>query len=222
MRGFETFQRDKRKELQRIARDTNGEMEAGDLISEAFLLTMEIEEKTGHVLDLALTSDQEILIRWLYARFVKYADKILRYSVKLDAGWDDDSEEMPVGAKLASRLAASETEDPLAQHVIVEDQQEQIEAVQASYSEASAYTLLLIDWSWDFKGLAADLLLGCTRTLRNRVARAADKQRWQPSLFDGIEHIDPKFRPTRSRGTNRAMKVLREWFSRWRSIAVRG
>ena len=160
MRGFETFQRDKRKELQRIARDTNGEMEAGDLISEAFLLTMEIEEKTGHVLDLALTSDQEILIRWLYARFVKYADKILRYSVKLDAGWDDDSEEMPVGAKLASRLAASETEDPLAQHVIVEDQQDQIEAVQVSYSEASAYTLLLIDWSWDFKGLAADLLLG--------------------------------------------------------------
>jgi len=55
----------------------------------------------------------------------------------------------------------------------------------------------------------------CKGTLRKRVARAADKKLRQPSLFDGIERIDPKFRPTRSRGTNRAMKVLRDWFSRW-------
>jgi hypothetical protein len=219
MRGFETFQRERKKNLGDIAKATKGEAEVGDLISDAFILAIEIEQKTGHALDLTLASDQEILMRWLYARFVKYADKTIRYSVKLDAGWNDDSEEMPVGAKLTSRLAAPETEDPLAQHVVAEDQQEQLEAVQASYSEASAYTLLLIEWGWDFKGLAADLFLGRTKTLRNRVARAADKQRWQPSLFDGI---DPKFRPTRSRGTNRAMKVLREWFSRWRAVAVRG
>jgi len=98
---------------------------------------------------------------------------------------------------------------------MAEDHQQQLEMVQTSYSEASAYTLLLIEWSWDFKGLAADLLLGSTRTLRTRVARAADKKLRQPSLFDGIERIDPRFRPIRSRGTNRAMKVLRDWFSRW-------
>ncbi|MEW9573289.1 hypothetical protein ABQJ54_16150 [Rhodanobacter sp. Si-c] len=220
MQGFETFRLERRKDLRRIARATNGEMEADELLSEAFFLTMEIEEKMNRMLDLTLASDQSILLGWLYARFVRYADKTMQYSIKLDAGWDDDTGELTTGAKLSSQLAAPETEDPLTRQVMAEDHQQQLETVQASYSEASAYTLLLIEWSWDFKGLAAHLLLGCTKTLRNRVALAAEKQRCQPSLFDGIEHIDPRFRPTRSRGTNRAMKVLRDWFSRWRSIAA--
>jgi hypothetical protein len=216
MRGFEAFRLERRGDLKRIANATNGEMQADDLLSEAFLLTMEIEEKTNHTLDLTLASDQSILLGWLYARFVRYADKTMQYSIKLDAGWSDDSGELTVGAKLASQLAAPELDDPLARMGMLEDDQQQMEAIGASYSEASAYTLLLIEWSWDFKGLAAHLLLGCTKTLRNRVARAALKQQWQPSLFDGIERIDPKFQPTRSRGTNRAIYVLREWLSRWK------
>jgi len=215
MQGFEVFRRERKKDLRSIANATRGEMEADELVSEAFFLTMEIEEKMHHQLDLTIASDQEILLRWLYARFVRYADKTMRNSVKLDQGWNSDDEVLGEGAKLASALAAPETEDPLARQVVAEDHQQQLDTVQTSYSEASAYTLLLIEWGWDFKDLAADLLLGSTKTLRKRVARAADKKLRQPSLFDGIERIDPKFKPTRSRGTNRAMKVLRDWFSRW-------
>lgn len=217
MQGFEAFQSERQRDLSRIAKATRGEMEADELLSEAFFVALEIEEKTHHTLDLTLASDQELVLRWLNAKFVRYADKTMRYSVKLDEGWDDDGEEYSEGARLASVLAAPESEDPLTRHVMVEDHQEQIEAVAASYSEASAYTLLLMEWGWDFKGLADHLLLGRTRTLRSRVARAADKKLWQPSLFDGIERIDPKFKPTQSKGTKRAIRLLQDWFSRWRS-----
>jgi hypothetical protein len=62
------------------------------------------------------------------------ADKTMQYSARLDAGWDGDTGEISTGAKLTSRLAAPETDDPAARHVIVEDHQEQMEAIEASYS----------------------------------------------------------------------------------------
>ena len=221
MHGFEAFRLARKKDLQSIAKSTRGEMEADELLSEAFFLTMEIEAKTHHMLDLTLASDQELLLRWLNAKFVRYADKTMRHSVKLDEGWDDGGEERSEGSKLAAALTAPETEDPLARQVMIEDHQSQTEAIKASYSEASAYTILLIDWSWDFKALAAHLFLGSTRTLRVRVGRAADKATWQPSLFDGIEQIDPKFIPTKARGTKRALKALREWFLQWKASLAR-
>jgi len=192
-------------------------MEADELLSAAFFLAMEIAEKTRHSLNLNLASDQEILLRWLNARFVRFADKTMRHSVKLDEGWDDDGEDWSGGARLAHALTAPAAYDPLNHQVMVEDDQQQLSAVEASYTEASAYTILLIDRSWDFKRLADDLHLGRTKTLRARVARAADKALLQASLFDGIERIDPQFMPTRSRGTKRALIALRHWFSRWRS-----
>ncbi len=216
MHGFETFQQDRKKDIDSIARATRGEMDPDELLSEAFLLALDIEGKTHQILDLTNSAHQELLLRWLNAKFVRFADKKMRTAARLDDGWDDESEELSAGARLASVLTAPETENPLTRQVMHEDQHDQLAAVQASYSEASAYTLLLIEWGWDFKGLAADLLLGSTKTLRNRVARAAEKKMWQPSLFDGVDQIDPRFRPARSRGTKRAMNKLRQWFAAWR------
>ena len=65
--------------------------------------------------------------------------------------------------------------------------------------------------------IATRQLLGDIKTLRDHVGRAADKATWQPSLFDGIEQIDPKFIPTKARGTKRALKALREWFLQWKA-----
>ena len=191
-------------------------MEADELLSEAFFLAMEIEKKAHHSLDLNLVSDQELLLRWLNAKFVRFANKIMRHSVKLDEGWDDDGDDWSEGARLANALTAPATYDPLNHQVMVEEDKQQMSAVEASYTEAAAYTILLIDRSWDFKRLADDLHLGRTKTLRTRVARAADRALWQSSLFDGIERIDPQFMPTRSRGTKRALTALRHWFARWR------
>lgn len=220
MHGFEAFRLARNKDLQSIAKATRGEMEADELLSEAFFLAMEIEEKTHHSLNLNSASDQELLLRWLNAKFVRFADKTMRHSIKLDEGWNDDGEDWSQGAKLANALAAPATCDPLNHQVMVEDDQQQTSAVEASYTEAAAYAILLIDRSWDFKRLADDLHLGRTRTLRNRVARAADKTLWQSSLFDGIERIDPQFVPTRSRGTKRALTALSNWIAQWRTALM--
>ena len=216
MHGFEAFRLARSKDLQSISKATRGEMEADELLSEAFFLAMEIAEKTRHSLNLNLASDQELLLRWLNAKFVRFADKTMRHSVKLDEGWDDDGDDWSRGTRLANALTAPATYAPLNHQVMVEDDQQQMSAVEASYTEAAAYTILLIDRSWDFKRLADDLHLGRTKTLRARVARAADKALWQSSLFDGIERIDPQFMPTRSRGTKRALTALRHWFARWK------
>lgn len=41
------------------------------------------KKKTHHSLNLNLVSDQELLLRWLNAKFVRFANKIMRHSVKL-------------------------------------------------------------------------------------------------------------------------------------------
>ena len=39
--------------------------------------------------------------------------------------------------------------------------------------------------------------------------------------FGSIEQIDPKFKPTKARGTKRALKALREWFLQWKASLAR-
>ena len=68
--------------------------------------------------------------------------------------------------------------------------------VERSYSEAVAYMLLLIRVDWHLEDLA-ELLAVSREALKSRLRSVGLRARIQPTLFDGIDRIDPEFRPMR-------------------------
>lgn len=88
MHRFDTFVEARRGDLRRIAYATQGKMEADDLIQEAWVVAIEIGDGMEEPFDFSNLEHQEHLIAKMYVRFVKYADKTVRYAMKLDPGWD--------------------------------------------------------------------------------------------------------------------------------------
>jgi hypothetical protein len=188
------FFKDRASDLRRIVSRTKGDVELGDVESEAWLAAADIERKRGYPFDFADPNDQETLLGRLYNRLVKYAEQHFRHAVKLDVDWDKE-ESTAFGAVLARLLAAPVSSDPAARLQQEQDSADVGEAVTRSYSEASAYVLLLMRFEWEALELAMHLQIALA-TLRLRLRRASAKVNVQPSLFDGVEKIDRHFRPT--------------------------
>ncbi|MBV7474249.1 hypothetical protein [Pseudoxanthomonas sp. PXM05] len=112
MHRFDTFVEARRGDLRRIAYATQGKMEADDLIQEAWVVAIEIGDGMEEPFDFSNLEHQEHLIAKMYVRFVKYADKTVRYAMKLDPGWDQPEEESAGGA-LSKVLSGPESDDPL-------------------------------------------------------------------------------------------------------------
>lgn len=185
----------RRGDLRKIAARTRGEMSAEDLMSEAWLIAIEIGQRRGWPFDFSDEEDQDILFAWMHNRFVKYAAKALRYAVKLDRDWGNEDSER-AGTALARLLTAPLDSDPQAHRRLQEEQQELFGVIERSYSEAVAYVVLLIRVDWHIEDLAALLWVG-VEVLRRRLRAAGLRARIQPSLFDGIETIDADFEPWR-------------------------
>ena len=196
MQAFPLFITTRRGDISRIASRTGGEYTVDDLISESWLLATEIGRKRGWSLDLSSLEDQETVLAWLYARFVKYADKVVRSGIKLDRDWDNEDSER-TGATLAALLVAPVESDPQAQHQRQDEKGELLSLVRQSYSQASAYALLLVKVDWHVEDLAKKLMLS-VGGLRNKLKRIALVARIQPTLFDGREVIpsDLQARPS--------------------------
>lgn len=185
------FFKDRAADLRRIARATRGDFELAEVESEAWLVAGDVERKRGYPVDFSDRQDQEKLLGTLYNRLVKFAEKHVRYAVKLDADWEKE-ESTAFGAVLARLLTAPVSSDP---QFVLEQRQDGLEAaVQRSYSEAAAYVLLLMRFEWDAKDLASHLRIALD-TLRLRLKRAGIKVKVQPSLFDCFEKINRDFMP---------------------------
>lgn len=198
--GIAQFFNDRAADLRQIARGTKGEIEVSEVESEAWLAAVEIEKKRGYRIDFTDAADQQTLLARLYNRLVKYAEKHIRYAVKLDTDWDRE-ESTAFGAVLARLLTAPTTADPLVQLQQRQDSKEVAVAVQRSYSQASAYVILLTRFEWEAKELADHLRISVT-TLKLRLKRSGVTVKVQPSLFDGIEIICPDFLPLILRRAN--------------------
>ena len=209
MHRFEGFVDARRNDLRRIANATQGEMELDDLIQEAWVVAIEIGERMDEPFDFANVEHQEHLLARLFVRFVRYADKTVRWAVKLDRGWDDPEEES-AGMALANALASPETDNPLTRAVLVDQATEFMETVRASYSQAAAYAILLGRVEWDLGDLA-DLLWVGRDTVRRRLGRVSGLVAVQPSCFDGVETIPEDFEPWR-----------RRWTAGWRPVTAEG
>lgn len=145
--------------------------------------------------------DQDQLLAWLHNRLVKYADKMMRYATRLDHGKDEEGEQ--AGNVLAQLLAAPLESDPEVRRLLVEESESLMQRARKSYSQATVYLLLLVRLHGDVAGLARHFRIGAA-TLLQRIRRLALLVRIQPSLFDGIECIDPEFQPLPGRTLKRA------------------
>lgn len=197
MHRFEGFVSSRKGDLRRIASATQGEMEVDDLIQEAWVVAIEIGEGMDEPFDFSNVEHQEHLLAKMYVRFVKYADKTVRFAMKLDRGWDEPEEES-VGAALANSLASPETDNPLTRAVLEDQATEFMEVVRASYSQAAAYVILLGRVEWDL-GELADLLWVGRQTVRRRLGRVVEVLEAQPSCFDGVAAIPEDFEPWKKR-----------------------
>lgn len=203
--AYESFRKAKRAKLRAIARATRGESSLEDVEQSVWLLAHELGERRGYALDLLDPADQDFLVACLYNRLVKHTEKLVRYAVRVDE--DPDDEEAGAGAAIARLLAAPSESDP-AVTLLREEAADAIEStVHRSFSEAAAYLVLLRRFRWSMLALAEALSI-VAGTLRQRIDRAVEIVKVQPSLFDGIAVIDPDLRVV---STGRASGRTHSW-----------
>ena len=172
--------------------------------SEAWLVAQALSDRWDHALDFRDADDQDALLGRLYAQLVKWTGVSVRSHGRRDRSLDDEDR----GPVLSNLLKAAHDTDPQIRQILREERREFLEVVRASYSQAAAYVLLLIRVEWELRDLA-DLLWIGVETLRKRIERCAELAGVQPALFDGIDHIDPDFTPTRRMRANRSAGVGR-------------
>src|SRR5690606_32295501 len=100
-----------------------------------------------------------------------------------------------------SLFAAPENSDPLVWFLAESEEEiDWLALARETYSELSAFILLLVRCSWERNELARRLGVSVS-TLQVRITRAADLWRVQPSMFDRIAFVDPNFQapPPRAR-----------------------
>ncbi len=197
MDSYQAFLVQRRVDLRRIAYRTQGEYALEDLETEAWLIGERIAEKRGFPMNFSYRSDQEQVLAWLHNQLVKYADKQLRFAVKLDKDWDKEDADAAVHS-MARLLVAPEAFDPAIRLLRREDGPDPIMLTQHSYSQASAYVILLCRFDWDAEELAAHLRI-VVQTLFARLRWFGAWTRWQTSLFDGLQTIALDFEPTKAR-----------------------
>lgn len=181
-------------------RETRGEHTEEDVFHEAFLIAKSIERKRGFPVDFSNRGDQEIVLGWLYRELVTFADKRVRFAVKLDKDWDSDDSEC-AGSVLEKLLAAPEQLDPLflVQAAHEHDSSALLGLIKHSYSQCTAYAILLDRFDWELESLAEALRL-VVATVRNRIVASSSHMKRQSSLFDRIQAIERDFAPTVARG----------------------
>jgi hypothetical protein len=193
--AFAGFLHQRRDKLRRIVRQSPDSIEMGDVESEAWIAAQALSDRWNRAFNFRDAADQDALLGRLYVQLVKWPGVSVRPAARLDQGPSDDEDHRPT---LASLLRAPHDTDPQIRQLLREERMEFLKVVRTSYSQAAAYVLLLIRVEWELRDLASLLWIGMA-TLRARIARCAELSVVQPTLFDGIDHIDPDFVPTRRR-----------------------
>lgn len=206
--SFHEFQRAQYCALRRIARLTVRRLTADDLMSEAWILACDISTRRGTPLRLREEREQDLLLAWLYNRFVRFErGNLPTYSLDTDA--EDD--ELP----WHERLASSEDADPLRCLLRLD---EETETTMSSFSEFAAYLALLRRFH-DGKKLASYLSIPLA-VLRRRMDCARERAQQQATLFDGVETVDAHF-VTRASWFDRLRLRWETGKSVWRSWTAR-
>jgi len=182
-------------DLRRIASRSRGEATVEDLQAEAWLVAEELSRDRDPPPDVGDKGFHQQILGRLYNRFVNFADKRLRFAVRLDEQREDEDggmRENPV----AAALAAPEGSDPSLARVTREEEHTQKEQLMGRFAEAVAYLRVFSNIGND-RAAVADHFAIAACTLRRRLRRAERTVARQPSLFDGITVIPDDFMPPR-------------------------
>lgn len=194
---FSVFLERRRADLRRIAARTSGEYTIDDTMSEAWLIADKIGRRRGFPIDYLDKADQEQVLAWLHNELVRYAEKHIRYAIKLDKDWDKEEPDAAIYA-LARLLTAPEEFDPAIHLELTQNGHDPLALIRHSYSQASAYFVLLDRFDWSVQDLAEHLRVA-DGTLKDRIKWFGGWIKHQPSLFDCIQSIDLDFNPTLAR-----------------------
>ncbi|AMP37325.1 hypothetical protein [Ralstonia solanacearum] len=182
-------------DLRRIANRSRGETTVEDLQAEAWLVAEELSRDRDPPPDAGDKGFHQQILGRLYNRFVKFADKRLRFAVRLDEQREDDEGGMRENP-IAAALAAPEDYDPSRALEKREDERGQELQVLGHFAEAVAYLRIFAAMKNDRCAIADHLAIAAC-TLRRRMKRAEWVVKLQPSLFDGITAIPDDFMPPR-------------------------
>lgn len=187
------FLTSRRADLRRIASRTCGEHTFEDVCAESWLIAQDIGRKRGLAVDFLNADDQRLVLSWLHGKLVRFVEKCVRFAVKLDKDWDNEDADSAANA-LARLLTAPEQFDPLVRMQADEERFDPLALTRHSYSQASAYVILLHRFDWDLQVLADHLRL-VAATVRHKVVASGAHMKTQPSLFDRIQSIESNFTP---------------------------
>jgi hypothetical protein len=187
---FSLFLARMKSSFRSIARATGHEVEESDLQSDAWIVAHEISKRRGRDIDFSDPADQELVIRAVNLQNVRRGDWHMRKSVRID----QEAEHEDSTATWSERLPAAETSDPLFSLLLRESALDAEIRLAASYSQATAYVRVFGRFKYDSKAVCNHLAIS-NDTLARRVKAAATCVRVQPSLFDGRERIEKRFRP---------------------------
>lgn len=161
---------------------------------DAWVVAHEIGERRGKPIDFSEPADQDLVIRAVNLNNVRRGDWHMRKSVRID----EEREADDGGVGWSEKLTAVSTSDPLKFLLKRETAREHDAKFAASYSQAAAYVRIFAHFKYDRREVCTYLAV-TDGILASRVTTAAAIVAVQPSLFDGIHRIGPKFLPPRGR-----------------------
>ena len=182
-------------DLRRIASRSRGETTVEDLQTEAWIVVEELSRDRDPPPDVGGKGFHQQILGRLYNRFVKFADKRLRFAVRLDQQQEDEDGGKRENA-IAAALAAPACYDPSLALETHEDEITQRQQILGHFAEAVAYLRVFANMGNDRLAIADHLAIA-TCTLHRRLRRAELTVQMQPSLFDGITVIPENFMPPR-------------------------
>jgi hypothetical protein len=161
---FEQFARQRKKDLQRIARHTRGEYQFSDVVNEAWVVAHELSARKGVVVDLLDSASQDLVLSHVYQQLVRYAELNVRHAVQLDhapAGGEDGDTH-----PLTHLLVSDEGRDPLALLIAHEAASDIDLEVEGHASLAAAYVRLLRRFDNRMRAVAEHLLISVSHAYR--------------------------------------------------------
>jgi hypothetical protein len=195
--AYVAFLKKRAKDFRSIAAKTNGDMTVEDLHNEAWLVAEHVAGKRGEAIEWSDRADQSLIFGILTVQHVWKTSEDRKRKVSADQEKDDGES---ITTALLQLLPTDDSADPLELLERREEekdariQREKEDEILETYSESVAYIVIL----WHFNNIRAKVatyLVIDRGTLKERIDRAAETLKAQPSLFDRIERITQGFMP---------------------------
>jgi len=172
---FQQFCTQQTAALRRIARATRGEHDLNDVINAAWLLAQELARKTQTPVLFADASYQQFLISRLYQQLVRYTDRKIRGSLRLEYSSTPDDD-----PPLSERLADKDGDHPLNALIRNEEQAAALTEADVPDTAIKGYVRLLAHFR-SMRAVARHLLISVSYAYQCKAA-ALRKTHVQPPV----------------------------------------